>query len=398
MTTHANAEAAPAALDGIKVLDLSFFAPGRVASLLLGDLGADVICVEMPRGVRPSASRLDEDTSSRWLFYQRNKRSITLNLKTDGGMRVFRELVKDADVVIESYKPGTARNLGVDYETVSKINSQVVYCSVSGFGQTGPYSQYIGHEPNYQGLSGVLAHNHLEGLPPTMLPALVGDLGGGAMSGAIAILGALLYRERTGEGQYIDVAITSGILPLLGSLPYAQWLGEEYRATSFSSGHRAAFRPYETKDGKYVGISPSEPWLWVRFCNAIGRPDLLELKYAPSGESPELLPEMKKIFLSRTQQEWVELNERENLAVTPVLADIRDVENDPQMKHREVIVEIDYEPLGPVKQIKTPFKMSKTPPTVRWIPRYGEHTDSVLAAAGFDHEQIMELRAEGACE
>jgi crotonobetainyl-CoA:carnitine CoA-transferase CaiB-like acyl-CoA transferase len=398
MTTQGNAEATKGALDGIRVLDLSFFAPGRVASLLLGDLGADVICIEMPRGVRPSASRLDEDTSSRWLFYQRNKKSITLNLKTDGGLRVFRELVKKADVVIESYKPGTARKLGADYDAVSAINPQVIYCSVSGFGQTGPYSQYIGHEPNYQGLSGVLAHNHLEGQPPTMLPALVGDLGGGAMSGVIAILGALLYRERTGEGQYLDVAITSGILPLLGSLPYAQWLGEEYRATSFSSGHRAAFRPYETKDGKYVGISPSEPWLWARFCHVIGRPDLLELRHASSGESPDLLPEMKKIFLSRTQDEWVELNERENLAVTAVLGDIRDIENDPQMKHREVIVEIDYEPLGPVKQIKTPFKMSKTPPTVRWIPRYGEHTDSVLAEAGFDDEQIKELRAEGACE
>jgi len=395
MTQTEDAHQQPGALAGIKVLDLSFFAPGRAASLVLADLGADVTCVEMPRGVRPAASRLDEDTSSRWLFYQRNKKSITLNLKTEGGQRVFRALATEADVIVESYKPGTAKNLGVDYETVRAFNPQVVYCSVSGFGQTGPYSQYIGHEPNYQGLGGVLGNNHLDGVPPTVLPALVGDLGGGAMSGTVAIMTALFHRERTGEGQYIDVAIASGILPLLGSLPYAQWLGEEYRAKSFASGHRAAFRAYETKDGKYVGISPSEPWLWVRFCGVIGREDLSGYREGQS-ESPVLVNELKEVFLARTQQEWVDLNARENIAVTAVLDDIRDIENDPQMVHRGVIVEIDYPPLGTVKQIKTPFQMSKTPPTVRWIPRYGEHTDEVLGAAGFDDDQIKALRAEGA--
>ena len=396
MMTHGEGSDGPAgALAGIKVLDLSFFAPGRAASLVLADLGADVICVEMPHGVRPSASRLDADTSSRWLFYQRNKKSITLNLKTDGGKKVFGALAREADVIVESYKPGTAKNLGVDYDTVREFNPQVVYCSVSGFGQTGPYSQYIGHEPNYQGLSGVLGNNHLEGVPPTVLPALVGDLGGGALSGTVAIMTALFHRERTGEGQYIDVAIAAGILPLLGSLPYAQWLGEEYRATSFASGHRAAFRAYETKDGKYVGISPSEPWLWVRFCQVIGREDLSDHRDG-TGESPDLVNALKDVFLSRTQREWVDLNARENIAVTAVLDDIRDIENDPQMRHRGVVVEIDYEPLGRVKQINTPFQMSKTPPTVRWIPRYGQHTDEVLAEAGFDDDQIKALRSEGA--
>ena len=392
-----NSPSMPGALDGVKVLDLSFFAPGRAASLVLGDLGAEVTCVEMPRGVRPAESRLDDDTSSRWIFYQRNKKSITLNLKTEGGRAVFRRLAEDVDVVIESFKPGTAKNLGVDYETVREFNPEVVYCSVSGFGQTGPYSQYIGHEPNYQGLSGVLAQNHLEGHPPTMLPALVGDLGGGALNGVVGVLSALFHRQRTGEGQYIDVAITAGILPLLGSLPYAQWLGEDYRATSFSSGHRAGFRQYETKDGKYVGISPSEPWLWARFCRAVDREDLIELKYK-AGEDPRLLGELTELFASRTQQEWTELNERENLAITPVLESIHEVAADPQMIHRGVIEEIDYEPLGKVKQIKTPFLMSKTPPRIRWIPRYGEHTEQVMTDLGFDAEQVKAWRAEGVCE
>jgi len=387
----------PGALAGVKVLDLSFFAPGRAASLVLGDLGADITCIEMPRGVRPAESRLDDDTSSRWLFYQRNKRSITLNLKTEGGQEVFRRLAQDADVIIESYKPGTAKSLGVDYETVREFNPQVVYCSVSGFGQTGPYNEYIGHEPNYQGLSGVLAQNHLEGVPPTMLPALVGDVGGGALNGVIGVLSALFHRQNTGEGQYIDVAIAAGILPLLGSLPYAQWLGEDYRATSFSSGHRAGFRQYETKDGRYVGVSPSEPWLWERFCKAVGRDDLIGLKYK-AGEDPSLVAKLTELFASRTQREWTELNERENLAVTAVLENLDEVAADPQMIHRGVIDEIEYAPLGTVKQIKTPFLMSKTPPRVKWIPRYGEHTDEVLAELGFDGQQVSALRAEGVCE
>ncbi len=389
--------AQPGALDGLKVVDLSFFAPGRAASLYLADLGADVVCVEMPRGVRPAESRLDSDTSSRWLFYQRNKRSITLNLKTEGGRRVFHRLAAEADVVLESYKAGTAARLGADYETVRQLNPRVVYCSVSGFGQTGPYREYIGHEPNYQGLSGILAQNHLEGVPPTVLPALVGDIGGGALNAVIGILAALYHRDRTGEGQYIDVAIAAGILPLLGSLPYAQWLGEDYRATSFSSGHRASFRAYETKDGQYVGISPSEPWLWERFCRVLGREDLTPLKHK-DGEDPTLVAKLKEVFAGRTRQEWVDLNDRENVAVTAVLNDVHEIENDPQMVHREVIVEIDYPPMGKVKQIKTPFKMSKTPPTVRWIPRYGEHTETVLAELGFGKDDLAKLRAEGACE
>jgi crotonobetainyl-CoA:carnitine CoA-transferase CaiB-like acyl-CoA transferase len=394
MTSGDQAATPPGALNGFSVLDLSFFAPGRAATVVLGDLGADVTCVEVPRGLRPGGGRLTEDTTSRWMFYGRNKKSITLNLKSDAGKRVFRELAKDVDVIIESYKPGNAKKLGVDYDTVRGFNPRVVYCSVSGFGQTGPYVGYAGHEPNYQGLSGVLAHNHLAGEQPHMLPALVGDLGGGAMSAVMAVLAALLYRERSGEGQYIDVAVASGILPLLGSLPYAQWLGEADRATSFSSGHRATFRAFQTKDGNHVGFSPVD---WARFCRVIGREDLIGMRTG-KGEDPRLLGILTEVFASRTRQEWVELNDREDITVTAVLNDIYEVENDAQMKHRDVIVEIDYAPMGKVKQIKTPFQMSRTPPTVRWMPRYGEHTEEVLAKAGFGPDQILAMRQEGVIE
>lgn len=391
------ADAPPTALEGLRVLDLSFFAPGRAASLFLADLGAEVVCVEMPRGLRPSESRLDDDTTSRWLLYQRNKKSITLNLKTPGGRAIFERLVRQVDVVIESYKPGTAKNLGVDYKIASQLNPSIIYCSVSGFGQTGPYSHLAGHEPNYQGLSGALGQNHLEGVAPTVLPTLVGDIAGGAMNATIAILSALLYKGRTGKGQYIDVGIASGILPLLGSLPHAQWLGEHVRQTSFAAGLRADFRAYETSDGRYVGISPSSPWLWKKFCHVIGRDDLTD-RPGNDPDDRELVAILVETFKTKTQAEWVEINNRENICVTAVLMNVSEIEHDPQMIHRKVIVETEYEPMGMVKQILTPFQMSETPPSVRWIPRYGEYTESVLGDLGFSGDEVLEFREKGVIE
>lgn len=394
-------ERSPAALEGIKVLDLSFYAPGRSASLVLADLGADVISLEMPRGTRPDESLLDDDQSVRWLLYQRNKRNITLNLKTEGGQDVFRRLVRETDVIIESFRPGTAKRLGVDYETVAELNPGIVYCSVSGFGQTGPYRDLVGHEPNYQGLGLALGTNRLDGQEPTVLSALVGDIGSGANSAITGVLSALLYRTRTGEGQYIDVSIQAGILPLMGGLPYAQWTGDPYRSVHFSSGLRADFRPYETKDGKFVAISPTnEPWLWKRFCAAIGREDLLgrATQHNVSMEEREyLVAQLKEVFRTRTQAEWLDLNMRENVAVTPVHETIQEVEEDPQIRHRGLVTEVDYEPLGTVKQIGLPFLMSKTPGSVRFLPRYGEHTEEVLQELGLG-DQVGRLRAEGVCE
>ena len=394
MSTSASDRQGGGALDGLKVLDLSFYAPGRVASLMLADLGADVVCVEMPPQLRPSESRLDDDTSSRWMLYQRNKRSVTLDLKSPEGHEVFERLVRGVDVVIESYKPGTATRLGVDYDAARAINPSLVYCSVSGFGQTGPYSQVIGHEPNYQGLGGALGQNRMEGRFPGVLPALVGDMVGGAYNGVMAILAALWKRDRTGQGQWIDVSIAAGIVSLLGSLPHAQWLGEEYRAQSFATGHRANFRAYRTKDDRYVAISPGTPWLWERFCRAIEREDLIERK-AWDADGAELVAILADVFATKTRDEWESLNQRENVSVTPVLTDIYEISDHPQTVHRGFIVDVDYEPLGTVKQILPGFTMSETPPTVRWIPRYGEHSSEVLSELGYSDLEIEELRRTG---
>jgi crotonobetainyl-CoA:carnitine CoA-transferase CaiB-like acyl-CoA transferase len=388
-------------LDGLRVLDLSFYAPGRYASLILADLGADVICVEMPRGTRPDKSMLDDDTTVRWLHYQRNKRSITLNLKKPGSQEVFQRLARNVDVIIESFKPGTAAKLGVDYAAASAVNPEIVYCSISGFGQTGPHSQIIGHEPNYQGMGLALGQNRLAGQPPTTLSALVGDVAGGSLNGLIGLLAALWHKQRTGQGQYVDIAITHGIIPLVAALPYAQWANDPFRRVHFSSGLRADFRPYETKDGRYIAISPSEPWLWKRFCAVIGREDLIDKKaehHTDDASRQELVDALTEVFKSKTMAEWIEVNDRENVSITPVYETIQEIEQDPQIVHRKLIKEFHYEPLGSVKQITTPIKTSLAPEIeVRWIPRYGQHTGEVLAEIGLG-EEVESLRAAGVCE
>jgi crotonobetainyl-CoA:carnitine CoA-transferase CaiB-like acyl-CoA transferase len=388
------------ALEGLKVLDLSFYAPGRWASMVLADMGADVVCVEMPRGSRPGAySTLDSDTHPRWFLYQRNKRSITLNLKQPGAMAVFERLARNADVVIESYKPGTAKRLGVDYDAVRELNPDVVYCSVSGFGQTGPYRDVIGHEPNYQGLGGVLGQNWPDGGEPHMNAALAGDVGGGSATALISLLAAVVHRLKGGPGQHIDVAICSGIVPFLGITPYAEWYGDGYYRQNMATDRRPGTRAYRTKDDRYVAISPSEPWLWQRFCEVIGAPHLLELFHPADADAVNALTRgLTEVFSTRTQQEWTELNERENVSITPVLTSVEELERDPQMIHREMFLEVDYEPMGKVKQVGIPYKMSETPSEIRWIPRYGQHTVDVLGELGFSESDLDELRANGVCD
>lgn len=388
------------ALSGLKVLDLSFYAPGRWPTMVLADLGADVVCVEQPRNLRPAAhATLDDDTTARWMLYQRNKRSVTLNLKTDAGQQVFTRLAQQSDIIIESYKPGTAERLHVDYDSVKKLNPAVIYCSVSGFGQTGPYSQTIGHEPNYLGLSGALGYNRKTDDDDPMMPNMIlGDFAGGGTNALIGILSALHYRHLTGEGQYIDIAIVQGLFPFMGIVPYAQWNGDKYREVQNSSGRRPGFRAYRTKDDKFVAISPSEPWLWARFCTAVGHEELIA-DHNVMGERRDVVVSIfEKLFASRTQAEWIELNNRENLSITPVWTTVDELEADPQMQHREAIVEIDYAPVGRIKQIATPIKMSVTPPEVRMMPRYGQHTDEVYAELGFSVEERAEFRATGVCE
>ena len=390
------------ALDGIKVLDVSFYAPGRWATMILADLGAEVIGIEMRRGDRPATLNiLDDDTHGRWVWYQRNKKSITLNLKTEEGKKIFYDLAKHADVIVESFRPGTPKRLGIDFETVKAVNPRIVYCSVTGFGQDGPYAHLFGHEPNYEALSGALGRNRERGGRPILLSTLAGDLCGGAYNAVVAVLSAVIHAMKTGKGQYIDVAITAGILPLLGVQPYLYWRSAPPYPTggeSPSLGGRPDFHVYETKDGQYVAISPIEPWAWEKLCRLLGREDLIPHFQATGQKREEVIAALTESFASKTKHEWVETNEKENIGISPVLMDFEETFSDPQMVHRQMVVEIDYAPLGKVKQIGIPFKMSETPPEIKWIPRYGEHTEAILAELGYPESETERLRDQGVIE
>lgn len=391
-------------LNHVRVLDLSPYPPGRYATMLFADMGADVIGIEIPAGTRKGAHKmLDDDTQPRWLWHQRNKRSMTLNLKSEAGLDIFKQLVGTADIVVESYRPGNAKRLGLDYDSLVKVKPDLVYCSVSGFGQDGPYSQLASHEPNYQALSGVMARNRTHDGIPHMSSVFLGDLVGGAMNAAVAILAALSHRDKTGEGQYIDVSMTAGLVPLLAYQSTAH-LRLEPPSPRYISTLSPALNlvpeqaVYRTKDDQFVTVSAVEPLLWSRFCEVLQCNDLIR-NFMSDDESVRAHTQaiLTEKFLTRTRDEWEALNNEHDLGISPV-KELEEVFSDPQMLHRNMFVDYEYPPLGKTTHVNLPFTMSKTPVGgVRVIPRYGEQTGEILGALGYTTEQIEELRRSSVC-
>lgn len=388
------------ALEGLLVLDLSAYANGRYATMIFGDLGAEVIGIEMrPGGRKADFKMLDDDAHPRWLWHQRNKKSITLDLKTEGGLKVFMQLAAKADVVVESFRPGGAKKLGLDYEAVSKVNPKIIYCSISGYGQDGPYAHLANHEPNYQALSGVMDRNRLKGGDPHMHSGFIGDLVGGSLFAALSILAAVVHRNKTGEGQHIDVAMTAGLLPMLGYHVYSHQRPPTPRMFSTESPASNIVPEqsvYRTKDGQHIAISIPEPWLYKRACEELGAPELVANYMTDDPElSAATRKRLEEVFASKTRTEWEAFNNERDLGISPV-KNLDEIFEDPQMRHRGMIIEYDYEPTGVVKHIGTPFIMSKTPAnTIRNIPRYGEHTEQLLAELGYSEAEIEDLQDAG---
>src|SRR5215470_3410220 len=328
------------ALSGYRVLDLSRLLPGPYCSMMLADLGAEVIKIEEIKGdpTRMSPPRVDGKSYS---FEQvnRNKKSIALNLKSSEGRDVFRRLAAKADVILEQFRPGVVARLGVDYETISAENPLIVYCSLTGFGQDGPHRTRSGHDLNYLALSGVLGLTTDEAGRPVIPGVQVADIAGG-MIAAFGILAALLARERTGRGQLVDVSMFDVMLSML-PVPASQHfagrdlgVGAKYALT----GAYPFYNVYETADGRYMSLGALEPKFWAGFCSRVGREDLIGRQFDEGGRREELFAEVRAIFKSKTQDEWVEFMRDADACCEPVLS-LAEAFAHAQTRAREMVIE-----------------------------------------------------------
>ncbi len=398
------------ALEGVKILDLSRLVPGAFCTMLLGDLGAEVLKIEAP-GVnefRDSSRALAGEENRKAAAYyalDRNKESIVVNLKSEAGREIFYRLSRRADVIVEGFRPGVAKRLRIDYETISKLNPKIIYCSLSGYGQDGPYHAFPGHDINYIAMAGVLGLIGFNERPPVIPLNLVADFAGAALYGALGISVALVARNKTGKGQYVDMAYMDGAISLM------TWFNCGYffdgsmlkRGESWLHGAYPYYGVYETKDGKHITIGCLEPHFWENLCRFLGKEEYIPYCFAlehtfhkPEDEKwDEIRSFLKQIFLTKTRDEWFELLTHNDVPVGKVYT-ADEVFSDPQVLHRQMVIEVEHPTLGKIKQVGIAPKLSSTPGKVRSLsPLPGEHTDGVLQELGYKREEIENLRQEG---
>jgi len=380
------------------VLDLSRLMPGPLCTMILGDLGADVIKIEQPQvgDYARSAPPLLGDTGSAFLMLNRNKRSITLDLKKAEAQEILRKLAARADVLVESYRPGVADGLGVGYETISQVNAQIVYCSISGFGQDGPYRDLVGHDLTYMAYSGAIGGTGPRGGPPVIPAIQVSDIQA-AMYSAIGIVAALYGREKTGKGDFIDIslmdtAVASMILPI--SFHFAGESTE--RGSSLLSGGAPFYNIYETADRKHVAIAPLEPKFWIELCSALGLERYQDKQLTSVEEKERIRDDLAAIFHLKTRDEWVKILNERDVPCAPIY-DVSEALADSHVLSRKMVFETETEAFGKLNQLATPIRMSSSPLTIRLPPpRLGEHTLQVLQELGYPPSEMRRLRSVGA--
>lgn len=388
-------------LEGIKVIDLSTAYSAPIATMQMADFGADVIKVENTKS--GDGSRVwnphYNGQGIHFMYMNRNKRSIALNLKSEEGKKVLFELVKDADIVVENFRPGVMKKLGIDYDVLTTVKPDLIMASLSGYGQTGPYARKGAYSNLAEAQSGLM---YVTGWPDSK-PTGSGVAFGDSVTGMFLLNGimtALFHRQRTGEGQYIDVAMVDSLVAMLQHC-FVQYsvLGEEPERIGNRDLSDYPYDTFKAKDG-YCQLGNANPSDWAPFATAIGRPDL--------GEDPNLVtPEQRWAHIDELCaiiQAWAEQHTRAEIETifgehgqlySPVLK-TSEVMVDPQVLHREMIIDMEYEGIGKYKDKGIPVKMSKTPGAIRRMPPHlGEHTDEVLAAAGFAAEQIAQMKADG---
>lgn len=378
-------------LDGVRILDLTRLLPGNYCTLLLADLGADVVKVEEPeRGdyIRWTPPLVDGEGAAHGAL-NRGKRSVTVNLKSAEGAGVLRRLVKEADALVESFRPGVLDRLGVGYRALSEENPRLVYCALTGYGQDGPYRERAGHDINYIGYAGILeATGRPEG-PPILPSAQVGDFGGG-MAAAIGVLACLGQAARTGRGRFVDVSM------LDVSLSWTSVLMSWYLATGEMPGRGlmplggglACYRVYRTGDGRYLAVGALEPQFWRALCERLDVPDLVDEQFASPRRQEELALRLGEVFASRRRDEWVRELADLDTCVGPVQG-VAEAVVDPQVRGRRMVAEVGGLQVGPGPAVKV---SGFEPEPLRGAPALGQHTEEILQELGHTPEEIEDLR------
>ena len=403
MQTLPNPNGMPEALEGVRVLDCSQILAGPFCSMLLADMGADVIKIEKPNGgddTRRMGPPFIDTESAAFLAMNRNKRSIVLNFKEQSGVQAMKTLVKDADIVIENYRTGTMARLGLGYEDLKNINPGIIYCSISGFGRTGPYANRGGFDLVAQGMSGLMSITGVPDSPPVKVGVPIADMNAG-MFATYGILTAYINKLRTKKGQYLEISL------LESAIAYTVWESAGYFATGdiaepLGSSHRnsAPYQALKTKDG-HINVGAPNQSNWERFANAIERSDLVTRNEFKDNASrlvnrESLERELELTLTTKNSSEWLEVLEKSGVPAGPIL-NISEVWNDPQVEARNMKVTLDHPTAGKITNIGLAAKLYNTPGRItKPAPLLGEHTREILVDAGYSKKNIEDLIDSGA--
>ena len=389
----------PGPLASLKILDFTTLLPGPFASMMLADLGADVVRVEAPH--RPDMVRhtppFDGETSAWHALLNRNKRAIALDLKRPGAADVVKRLVQTYDIVLEQFRPGVMERLGIGYDALRAVNPRLIYCAITGYGQTGPYRRRAGHDNNYLALAGVMSHTGRKETGPVPLGVQLADVGGGSFGAVTGVLAAVIHRQQTGEGQFVDISMFD-MAVAWNALAAAHYLigGEnpDYESMWLNGG--SFYDYYRTADGRYLSVGSLEPKFWAGFCEAIERPDLIERGLDPSPDAQrEVKAEVRRVIAARPLAEWTARFAERDVCVEPVLT-VEEALAHPQTRARGLVVSVPKPEGGVQRQIGSPFKFSRAQAEYRHTgPPLGMHTEAVLAEAGYTPSEIEQLRAAG---
>lgn len=387
-------------LQGLKILDFTTLLPGPYATMMFADMGAEIIRVESATRVDLVRELLpiDDGESAAHRHLNRSKRSLTLDLKKPASIEIIKSLIKEYDIVVEQFRPDVMARLGLDYETLKEINPKLIYCSITGYGQTGPFRNRPGHDNNYLSIAGLLDYSRRKGERPPTLGFQVADIAGGSMHAVIGILAAALKREKTGEGEYIDVSMTDAAFSL-NAMYGPGYLSKEIEpeAEELLLNGGSFYDYYETKDGRFFSVGSLEPPFRKALCEAIGLPELIPIAMSENEERQQQFKHsLEQIFQSKTFDDWLKVfNDDFEGCVEPVLT-FSEASRHPQLHARGMIVEVSKENGETAQQIGFPIKFANTEPVYKHTGgKLGAHIEEILIEHGFEKEQIEIWKAEG---